>query len=270
MANNIMMYARVLGKLIDTGKMTAADSVLVICGGDYDKRTFLAAGISNVVISNVDHHGGVSDYAPYVWEFQDAESISREDSSFDWVAVHAGLHHCASPHRALCEMLRVARKGVLVVEANDSLLMRIGVRLKLIGSYEFEPVLLTNGASGGVRNTSVPNFVYRWTKREVRKTALSYEPHNELEFDFHYGWGIRTVDMSKSIVIRTAKIVANFGLRAFKHVLWRQGNEFAFAIRRTGKQHPWIRMVQGRPTGNIEHIAQFQDRDRYPNGTKNS
>src|SRR6478609_2232310 len=86
------------------------ESVLVVCGGPYDQRTLEAVGLSNVVISNISHHDGVTTYGPYPWEFQDAEHLTRPDVSVDWVVVHAGLHHCGSPHWALCEMLRVARR----------------------------------------------------------------------------------------------------------------------------------------------------------------
>ena len=56
-----------------------------------------------MTISNVDESGDV--YAPYAWSRQDAEALDLPDGSFDLAAVSAGLHHCASPHRALLEML---------------------------------------------------------------------------------------------------------------------------------------------------------------------
>jgi ubiquinone/menaquinone biosynthesis C-methylase UbiE len=56
---------------------------------------------------------GGDEFAPFSWSFQDAEQLSFEDEAFDYVFVHAGLHHCASPHRALLEMYRVARRGIM-------------------------------------------------------------------------------------------------------------------------------------------------------------
>jgi ubiquinone/menaquinone biosynthesis C-methylase UbiE len=44
---------------------------------------------------------------------QDAENLSYDDRAFDLVVVHAGLHPCYSPHRALLEMYRVARRCVV-------------------------------------------------------------------------------------------------------------------------------------------------------------
>jgi ubiquinone/menaquinone biosynthesis C-methylase UbiE len=97
--------------------------------------------LTAVTISNLDHHDRIeSNYAPYAWVRQDAENLTVTDDSYDWVVVNAGLHHCGSPHRALCEMLRVARQGVLVLEARDSFLMRIAVRFGLTVQHELEPV----------------------------------------------------------------------------------------------------------------------------------
>lgn len=192
------MYSSVIGRLVAEGKLAEQDSVLVVCGGTYDRNVFHGFGIENVVISNLDHHGGVSDYLPYKWERQDAESIDHADGSVDWVVVHAGLHHCASPHKALCEMLRVACKGVVVIEARDSLLMKTAIKLGLVQDYEIQPALLSKGTAGGYRNTAIPNYVYRWTEWEVKKTTWSFEPHCEQEFDFHYGWALRTEDIRMS------------------------------------------------------------------------
>ena len=79
-------------------------------------------------------------------------------SSFDWAIVHAGLHHCASPHRGLLEMCRVARKGVVVMEARDSMLIRLAARVGLVPNYELETVAIANFAIGGLRNSAIPNY----------------------------------------------------------------------------------------------------------------
>ena len=49
--------------------------------------------------------------APYRWELADAEALPYEDDAFDWAVISAGLHHCRSPHAALLELYRVARRG---------------------------------------------------------------------------------------------------------------------------------------------------------------
>ena len=152
-------------------------SVLVVCGGEFDRDTLLEEGYTAVTISNLDDRVRGDEFAPYAWSFQDAEALSFPDRSFDYCIVHAGLHHCASPHRALLEMYRVARHGVLAFEARDSLLMRMAVRAGRVPVYETCAVRSHNFRYGGVRNTGVPNYIYRWTETEVEKTIASYAPH---------------------------------------------------------------------------------------------
>ena len=103
--------------------------MLVVAGGGADRDAFLAAGFENVTISNIDDSGADDAYAPYAWSYADAEALPFDDGSFDWAVVSAGLHHCASPHRALLELYRVARRGLLAIESRDSLLMRLALRL---------------------------------------------------------------------------------------------------------------------------------------------
>jgi SAM-dependent methyltransferase len=117
---------------------------------------------------------------------QDAQALPYGDASFDYTFVSDGLHHCSRPHLALTEMYRVARKGVIVVEASDNLVTRLAVRLGLTQQYELEAVRGNGGTFGGVDNTSVPNYVYRWTEREFEKTLRSFDPTGPIQFRYLY------------------------------------------------------------------------------------
>ena len=152
-------------------------SVLVSCGGTADRDALAAAGFTDVTITNVDSAGDDGALAPFAWEHQDAEALTYEDESFDVAIVSAGLHHCRSPHRALLELYRVARVAVVALESRDSTLMRLGVRLGAVDEYELGAVAAHGLRAGGVENTSTPNYVYRWTEREVEKTVASFAPH---------------------------------------------------------------------------------------------
>jgi hypothetical protein len=46
-------------------------------------------------------------------------------------------------------------------------------------SEVYEYSALKNDSNGGVDNTNIPNFVYRWTEREVLKLMNSYKPLNK-------------------------------------------------------------------------------------------
>ena len=51
---------------------------------------------------------------------ENAEKLNFENQSFDYVFCKEALHHFPRPYVALYEMLRVARKGVFLVEPNDA------------------------------------------------------------------------------------------------------------------------------------------------------
>lgn len=79
------------------------------------------------------------------------------DGSWDIAYVHDGLHHVEDPLVAMREMCRVARKGVLVVEPNDSRLMRT---LTLLGiAPQQEPA---------------GNYVHRFTRSELAAIARQF------------------------------------------------------------------------------------------------
>jgi SAM-dependent methyltransferase len=247
-------YRRTLDALLADGVLSREMSVLVVAGGGADREAFLGAGFENVTISNVDESGDV--YAPFAWSRQDAEALDLPDESFDLVAVSAGLHHCASPHRALVEMVRVARRAVLAIESRDSLLMRAAVRAGAAGEYELEAVVAHDFQAGGVRNSAIPNYVYRWNEREIEKTVAAFEPHQRHRFRY-----FREFELPESLLEMRANRLAAAAVRATKPVVAAitrafpsQGNLFAFAVEKTGEVQPWIRR---NGDGSVEPDEQY-------------
>lgn len=167
-------YRRAVERLLADGALARDLSVLVTCGGDLDRDVLHSLGFENVTITNLDERLGEDAFAPYEWSYADAEALPFADGSFDWAVVSAGLHHCRSPHRAVLELYRVARRGILGLESRDSASMRLAVRLGLVDEYEVTAVAAHGLAAGGVANTAVPNYVYRWTEREFEKTIASF------------------------------------------------------------------------------------------------
>jgi len=231
-------YLDTLARFVAEGVIAPTDRFLVSCGGQVDHDTLLAAGFADVVITNLDERMDVyNEYAPYEWRHEDAEALTAEDDSVDWGLVHHGLHHCASPHRALGELLRVGRKGAIAFEARDSLVVRAGVRLGVVEEYEVTAVAANQGRWGGVRNGPVPNHVYRWTEREVRKTVHSLLPGHQHDIRFAYGLRLPTDRLGRSRLVRAAEAAAP----VVERVAPRQGNEFAFVIRKNVRPQPWLR-----------------------------
>jgi len=177
-------YKEVVDDLLRRRILDQHMRVLVLCGGEPDKEVLVGSGFSSVVISNLDTRMKGTEYAPFEWSYQDAEHLSFEDDSFDFSMVHEGLHHCYSPHRALLEMYRVAKKGILLFEPYDNLLTQLGVLLKFGQEYEDAAVFYNDCVYGGVKNSSIPNYVYRWTEKEIVKTIHSFAPCGKHSFQF--------------------------------------------------------------------------------------
>jgi SAM-dependent methyltransferase len=173
---------------------------------------------------------------------QDAENLTYEDGSFDTVIVHAGLHHCHSPHRALLEMYRVARKCAVAFEARDSLMMRAAVKLGFTMDYEHSAIS-ADGNRGGVADTGIPNFIYRWTERDVIDTVASYDPARIPHVSFFYDLRLPIQRLQRSG--STAMLVIAWMLeplsRLFARLAPKQCNEFAFAVSKAGGLQPWIK-----------------------------
>lgn len=237
-------YRRVLRELLEDGLLRRDLSVLVTCGGAADRDALRSAGFTDVTITNVDSDGEAGAFAPFRWERQDAEELSYADGSFDVGIVAAGLHHCRSPHRALLELYRVARVAVVALESRDSALMRLAVRLGAVDEYEVGAVAAHGFRAGGVANTAVPNYVYRWTEREVEKTIASYAPHARHRYrwfrEFELPDVVLDVDRSpRARLLRLARPVA----AAVTRLLPSQANLFAFGIekpRLPDDLQPWM------------------------------
>jgi SAM-dependent methyltransferase len=244
-------YASTLQRLLDEGILRREMSVLVVCAGEADRDVFLELGFDNVTISNLA--GGSEEmFQPYRWAVEDAEALSFEEGSFDLVAVSGGLHHCRSPHRALLEMYRVARHAVFVLESRDSALMRTAIGLGVVDEYELTAVAAHGYRAGGVRDTSSPNYVYRWTEREVRKTIASNAPHarhrilffHELELPLSV-LGLR-FGRPGEVVAR----VAEPALGLLTKLVPSQANLFGFLVLKPvlpRDLQPWMKQEDGQP-----------------------
>lgn len=242
-------YRRVLEQLLEDGLLRREMSVLVVAGGAADRDAFHDLGFEDVTISNVDEAVAAEQLAPYAWSYQDAESLDYPDGSFDLAVVSAGLHHCRSPHRALLELYRVARVAALALESRDSSLMRLAVRLGAVDEYELAAVAAHGLRSGGVANTSTPNYVYRWSEREVEKTVASFAPHarHRIRFfrEFELPEALLEADRGgRATLLR----IAAPAVTAVTRALPRQANLFAFAIekpRLPEDLQPWMRVADG-------------------------
>src|SRR5437763_64216 len=224
-------YQQALQKLMDKGVVSRDMRILVACAGKRDYQTLLKAGFKNVTISNLDVRVDEREFAPFAWSFQDVENLTFQNGEFDFSIVHDGLHHCHSPHRGLLELYRVSKNGILVFEPRDSFLSRLGVRLNFGQEYEVGAVFDNDGNYGGVKNTAVPNYVYRWTEREIEKTIASNAPWARHRFIYFYRmripWGHFRLMKKRTWLV--AMVLAVPALRLLTWMFPRQSNTFGFA-----------------------------------------
>jgi len=224
-------------------------TVLVVGGGENDKLVFQDNGFTNVIISNIDERQNDNEYYPYKHSYQNAEKLSYMDNEFDYVTAHATLHHLSSPHRGLTEMYRVSRIGAIVIESRDSWLMRLLIRLNLTPAFETAAIYDNDCKYGGVNNTCIPNYIYRWTEAEVEKTINSYTPHVTHRFSYRYGFDApsatkRSKTFYKKIIITILSPIYRLMVNLFP----KQQNLFAFFIAKPvipDDLQPWVKCADG-------------------------
>ena len=238
-------FARLLRRHLETGVIRHDDSVLVQFAGTFDEMVCKEVGLTNATFVNIAPDSPSSEIGGAV---TDAHTMPYESGSYDHVMGHSGLHHCSRPHEALHEMYRIARKTVLFVENQDSALMRAATKAGVVGWYELAAVVADGYDTGGVDGTGVPNFVYRWTRRDLIKAVAAFDPAYDIPVEIHTEWNLGTGRVASAALQRklhlsdTAAVrVFNGGQRVLNKVAARQGNIFAATIRKDlATLHPWM------------------------------
>jgi SAM-dependent methyltransferase len=257
-------YLRTLTWLLEQGILTRDMKLLVVCGGELDRDVFSQLGFHAVTISNLETDPHTTSYAPFAGDTQDVEALTCQDGEFDFCIAHNGLHHCLSPHRGLLEMFRVARKGIVVFEPRDSFLARWGVRLNFGQDYETAAVAANGGVAGGMRNTAIPNYVYRWTEREIEKTIASVCPWGRPRFIYRYALRVpwARLKMMNKVgflwVVRLLHPALQLVFRCFP----KQSNGFAFIALKPQLPHdlqPWLEYRDGDVRPNQDWFAAHYD-----------
>ena len=203
-------YCKIIKKYL---KNKIKNTILVLGAGNLDKE--ILKKYSNTFFTNFNaqnekmiKNGILMQNLPY------------NNNSYDYVITHASIHHCSRPHAAILEMLRVAKYGVIFIESHDCLLTKLSCKLGFSEIYEYSAV--ESDAHGGVDNTNIPNFVYRWTEREVIKLINSYKPLNKYKIYFDYDYDFKFLN----------NFLINFFLWIFFHIFINQKNLMSVYIKK--------------------------------------
>lgn len=139
----------------------------------------LATSISDELLKRSKEDGFISDY-----KIENAERLSFENNSFDFVLCKESYHHFPRPMIALYEMLRVAQTGVIIIEPNDEIIKTINESISLVKSKDRLQLIKDfirdflrikryeyNSYPKPIYET-VGNYVYSASEREFEKVAL--------------------------------------------------------------------------------------------------
>jgi SAM-dependent methyltransferase len=256
-----VQFTKVLGDSVRECHIDVSREILVVGGRSDDVSVLQRVGFQQVVLTNIESLPSISEVSAsqgikVQMTYADAEDLHFGDDSYETVIAHDVLHHCRSPHAALLEMLRVARRHVMIMEPNDSRCMTIFQRLHLATfPYELGAVRDHHGLSGGVRDSCIPNFIYRWSSAEVFQTVSSFMPDRDFVLFARPYWDFNLDE--KEIGLRKETRLHIFtrllGVRRFLAALRflqrilnampitsRQGNKFFCCIEKRSELKPWL------------------------------
>ena len=92
------------------------------------------------------------------------------------------------------------------------------MKLKFGQDYEIAAVAANGCIAGGVRNSAIPNYVYRWTEREIEKTIASACPWGKPRFIYRYALRIpwaRLRMLNKRAFYWAVRLTADFSSCSF-------------------------------------------------------
>jgi SAM-dependent methyltransferase len=186
-----------INNLFKSNPMQKFESVLAIGANHVEARNLIKFPFKKIVLS------GISEPDVKTMEIikkdkrvsyvkQNMEKLTFSNRSFDLVFVKEAIHHIPRPILALYEMLRVAKKGVIFIEPQESCLGNILDKLNLSSKYE----------KNQMGNTKFrDNFVYRWRRKEIIKLLNSYYLESGYKVNFTSCWMSNRFNMKSKFLI---------------------------------------------------------------------
>lgn len=140
----------------------------------HDANYLIENGVQHVIASDIsDEFLAVSKEVGIIEHYsaQNAENLSFENSSIDYILCKETYHHFPRPYAALYEMIRVAKKGIVIIEPQDPI-MKMPFLLFMSNVLEKIKYSLVNKIwKNRFSYEAVGNFVYKVSEREMEKFA---------------------------------------------------------------------------------------------------
>jgi len=127
----------------------------------------VASDISSTFLEISKQAGLFEDYS-----IENAEKLSFEDNTFDYALCKEAYHHFPRPYLAVYEMLRVVKKGIVLIEPHDPL-SKMPFLLFLRNIFDNWNVnLLQKYWKNRYSFEEVGNYVFKLSERECEKIAM--------------------------------------------------------------------------------------------------
>ncbi|EHQ31194.1 class I SAM-dependent methyltransferase [Mucilaginibacter paludis] len=148
-------------KWLTVGDAYGFDAQYILASGN----DALATDLSTDFLEVAKDEGVISAYAA-----ENAEKLSFADQQFDYVLCKESYHHFPRPYAALYEMIRVAKKGIVIIEPQDPVL-KMPLLLFINNLLATNVHLLNKAWKNRFSFEPVGNFVYKVSEREFEKFA---------------------------------------------------------------------------------------------------
>ncbi len=126
----------------------------------------VASDLNTDFLQVAKNEGIISDF-----NCENAEHLTCGDQSFDYVLCKESYHHFPRPYAALYEMVRVACKGIVLMEPQDPI-SRMPLLLGLVNMLSgIKSSLPSKLWKNRFSYEPVGNFVYKLSERELEKFA---------------------------------------------------------------------------------------------------
>lgn len=127
----------------------------------------VSSDISDTFLSLAQENGFIKKFS-----IENAEQLSFENNSFDFVLCKESYHHFPKPYLAIYEMLRVAAEGIILIEPADPI-SQMPLLLGLVNLLDrTNPYLVEKFWKNRFSFETVGNYVFKLSIREMEKLAM--------------------------------------------------------------------------------------------------